>query len=223
MPVLPILGLLIALLAVPLVLEVAKRLDFSSWALAPRLALWLSAGALLAIAAKSVNDWRAPFGVGHITWGAIGWGILAVAITFAVMSAYLYIQRRLGKRSQQLEARYQALLRLPFWHRCFIVVTAAVTEEFLYRGYAVGIGAHLLGGLWVAGVISVAAFTLAHFRWGLAHLIPVFISAVVFTVLFALTRNLWVCILAHAVVDGVGFLVMPIATRHRVQLGSNAG
>lgn len=219
-----ILGLIISLVAAPLVLALAKRLNFQSWAIAPRLALWLAAAIVVAIAATHLDAWRASLGVAHLTWGGIGWGALAVVVIFAAMSAQLYVQQRRGKQSEQQRARYQALLRQPFGYRCFLVATAAVTEEVLYRAYAISVGAAVLGGLWLACVVSVVAFTLAHFRWGLAHLLSVFASAVVLTTLFAITRNVWVCILVHAVIDGVGFLAIPAASAHRAaRLQQKAG
>ena len=210
-----VLGLIISLVAAPLVVVLAKRLHFQTWAIAPRLALWLAAAIVVAIAATYLDAWRASLGVAHLTWGGVGWGALAVIITSAAMSVQLYIQQRRGKQSEQLKTQYQALLGQPFGYRCFIVVTATVTEEVLYRAYAIGVGAVVLGSLWLACVVSVVAFTLAHFRWGLAHLLSVFIAAVVLTALFAITRNVLVCILAHAVVNGVGFLAMPAASARR--------
>jgi membrane protease YdiL (CAAX protease family) len=119
-------------------------------------------------------------------------------------------------------AQYQALLNLSFGHRCFIVITAAITEEVLYRAYAVGVGQLLLGSVWVACALSVAAFTLAHYKWGIAHMVSVLVPAVAFTLLFVLTRNVWLCIIAHAIVDGVGFLAMPAAARRRTRLQQKA-
>lgn len=224
MPTLLILGLVIALAAAPLSLALFKWLHLELWTIIPRLAFWLAAIVVLIIAIAGVTAWRAHLGFVRPTWGGVGWAVLAVVVTFAVIGAHLYMQQKLGKHSRKQVEVYQALLGLPFSYRCFIVVTAAVTEEVLYRAYAIGVGEHLLGSLWVASVISVVAFTFAHFRWGLAHLIPVFVSGVVFTLLFVITHNLWLCIVAHAVVDGIGFLVMPVASsRRRSQLGDNAG
>lgn len=223
MPTLLIFGLVIALVAAPLSLALFKWFHFDSWAIVPRLAFWFAAIVVLAIAITGSTAWRVHLGFVLPTWGGAGWAVLAVVAIFAAMGTHLHIQQRLGKHSREQMGAYQALLGRPFSYRCFIVVTAAATEEVLYRAYAVGVGEHLLGSLWVASIISVAAFTLAHFRWGLAHLVPVFISGVAFTLLFVFTRNLWLCIVAHAAVDGVGFLVMPAAlSRRRAQLGDSA-
>ena len=218
-----VLGLLISLVAMPLILLLATRSHFNSWALVPRLAFWVAVAAVLAIAATGSSSWRFDAGVARVTWASIGWGVLAVVVSMAAMGAQMYVQQRLGNAPQQQKTHFQALLRLPFTHRCFIVATAAVTEEVLYRAYAVGIGADVLGSLWAAGALSVVAFTLAHLRWGLLHLVPVFVSAVALTLLFGVTHNLWVCVLAHAAIDG-GILVMrPASGQHRAELDHNTG
>ena len=178
---------------------------------------------MVVIAAVRVGGWAAHLGIVWLTWAGVGWAVIAAAVMFGALGASMYVQQKLGSHSHKQQAQYQALLSLPFGHRCFIVITAAVTEEVLYRAYAVGIGQLLFGSLWAACAVSVVAFTLAHFKWGLAHLVPAFVSAVVLTLLFVLTRNLWACIVAHAIVDGVGFLAVPTAMRRRAQLGHNAG
>lgn len=223
MPALLTFGLLVSLTASPLLLALLKWFRFGLWTLVPRLSLWAAAIAVLVIAAVGIGSWPTYLGVAWPTWGGTGGAIVAIAIIFVAMGVHFHIQQRRGKRLQMQSAQYQELLSKPFAYRCFVVATAAVTEEVLYRAYAVGIGQFVLGSLWVACAVSVAAFTLAHFRWGVAHLVPVFVSAVVLTLLFVLTRNLWLCILAHAVVDGAGFLALPAMTRRRAQLGHNAG
>jgi membrane protease YdiL (CAAX protease family) len=222
MPALLIFGLVVSLAAVPLLLASFKWLHFQAWALVPRISLWAAAVVVVVIAAARVGAWRALLGFEWPTWGGVGSAVVAAAVMFGALGASMYVQQKLGSHSHKQRAQYQALLSLPFGHRCFIVITAAVTEEVLYRAYAVGIGQLLFASLWAACAVSVVAFTLAHFKWGLAHLVPVFVSAVVFTLLFVFTRNLWVCILAHAIVDGVGFLAVPAAMRRRAQLGHNA-
>ena len=215
MPQLLCLGLFLALFATPLLLAVFKRLHFDSFSLVPRLSLWVTAAAVLVIAAAEIEAWRAHLGLEWPTWQSVGLAILATVILFLVFGVSQYLQGRFGVASSKQVEQYQRLLRLPFSHRCFVVATAAVTEEVLYRGYAIGVGQRLLGSVWLACVLSIAVFTLMHFRWGLAHLVPVFVAALVFTLLFTFTGNLWVCILAHAIIDGAGFLVLPAVMARR--------
>ena len=92
-----------------------------------------------------------------------------------------------------------------------------VVEEVLYRGYAIGIGQRLVEGVWPAAAISLLAFTLAHYKWQAGHLIGVFAAGAVLTLLFILSQSLLVCIFAHAIVDGVAFLLMPMFFKRRGQ------
>jgi len=221
MPQLLYLGLLIALVGAPLLAAPFKLLGFNPLSFVPRLMFWAAAIAVLVIAATEIEAWRTYLGLDRPTLSSLFLGVLAAAIMLSVLGAHQYVQRTFGKGSPEQLRQLQNILALPFSHRCFLVLTAAVVEEVLYRGYAIGVGQHLLGSVWLACVVSIAAFTLAHLRWGLAHLLPVFVSAVILSLLFAFTQSLWVCIIAHAIVDAMGFLVVPaiMARRnlHRVQ------
>lgn len=215
MPQLLYLGLFLALFGSPLLLAFFKSLRFNQFSPVPRLALWVVTAAVLFIAAASSEAWRAYFGLEWPTWQSLGLATLATAILFVVLSAYVSLRGKFGAASpKQLELQ-KNLLRLPLGHRCFVVMTAAVTEEVLYRGYAIGVGQHLLGSVGLACVLSIAAFVLGHLRWGLAHLVPVFVCALVLTLLFTSTQNLWACIIVHAILDGVGVLVMPVIAMRR--------
>lgn len=210
-------GLLLALAAPPLLLALYKRARVKSFSLAPRLTLWALAIVVLFISALKIEAWRAYLGLQWPSWQSLGLATLAVFITLLVFGVHQYLQRKLGENSSEKLRRFQEFMGFSFGYRIFLVVTAAVTEEVLYRGYAIGIGQHLLGSVWLAYIASVVAFTLPHIRWGIAHLLPVFITALVLTLLFAFTQNLWACIFAHAIVDAVGFLIMPavMASKHR--------
>jgi membrane protease YdiL (CAAX protease family) len=214
---LPYVGLFVALFGTQLLMVFFRWQGFNQFSPVPRLTLWIASAAVLVIAAANSEAWRVQVGLEWPTWQSLGLAMLATAILFVVLIAYVSVRGKLGAASpKQLELQ-RSLLRLPFGHRCFVVATAAVTEEVLFRGYAIGVGQHLLGSVGLACVLSIAAFTLGHLRWGLAHLIPVFVCALVITLLFMLTQNLWACIIVHAILDGVGVLVMPvIAMRRRV-------
>ncbi|OOG42062.1 type II CAAX endopeptidase family protein [Rhodanobacter sp. C05] len=215
MPQLLYLGLFVALFGSPLLLMFFRWLRFDQFSPVPRLTLWVAAVGVLVIAAANIEAWHVDFGLERLTWQSLGLAILAAAILFVVLSAYVSLRGKFAAASpNQLELQ-KSLLRLPFGHRCFVVMTAAVTEEVLYRGYAIGVGQHLLGSIWLACVLSVVAFTLGHLRLGLAHLVPVFMCALVITLLFTFTQNLWVCIIVHAILDGAGVLVMPVLAKRR--------
>ena len=115
----------------------------------------------------------------------------------------------LGGVSIEQSQQFHKMASLSFGYRLFIVVTAAVVEEILYRGYAIGIGQSLVGGILPATFLSIVVFTLSHFRWGLSHLLSVLWSALALSLLFVFTGNLFSCIAAHAAINGVGLLLLP--------------
>jgi membrane protease YdiL (CAAX protease family) len=79
------------------------------------------------------------------------------------------------------------------------------------RGYAIERLTSLLGNKWVAGVITLVFFTVAHFPfWGIANSIPIFLGALLLTLLHLLWRNLTVNIIAHITTDAIGFVLVPL-------------
>lgn len=82
-----------------------------------------------------------------------------------------------------------------------LVVTVSVTEEILWRGYVVErLGAWI--GLAPAAAIGLVVFTIPHVLffgpWWLLTTLP---SGALLYVLLMWRRNLWACMLAHAVTD----------------------
>ena len=83
------------------------------------------------------------------------------------------------------------------------VVTAAVTEEVLFRGYALERLKEVTGRWWLAGVVSVGVFTVIHLPgWGTAHALGVVLPlATALTALYIWKRNLLLVMLVHLVID----------------------
>jgi membrane protease YdiL (CAAX protease family) len=221
MPQILYMGLCLALFGSPLLMAFFKSIDANQFSPIPRFGLWVLALTLLCIAAKYFENWRAYFGFFWLTWQALGLAILTTATLLIVLSAYVSVRGKFASASAEQIKLQQSLFRLPLAQRCFVVVTAAVTEELLYRGYAIGIGQHLLGSIWLACVLSVAVFTLAHLRMGLANLVPVFACALAITLLFTVTNNLWSCIVVHAILDGIAVIVMPIVAGRKKVMPAN--
>ena len=82
-----------------------------------------------------------------------------------------------------------------------------VAEEILYRGYPIERVQELTGYKWLAFLISVLAFTLAHLSsWEAAQLIVVGFGAVILALLYLWRRDLICNMVAHFLVDLVGFV-----------------
>lgn len=93
-----------------------------------------------------------------------------------------------------------------------ILVTAAVTEEVLFRGFLQERLTLLLGRSWLAGVLAAVAFVLVHVPgygwWG--AVLAVGLGAVSLSVLYAVTHNTGLCALFHLALNAP-VLVMAMA------------
>jgi uncharacterized protein len=139
---------------------------------------------------------------GRDIFAALVMGVLMIGV-LAVM--YLVVFPALHwDETQQL----QTLTAVPFWLRFLSVVRAAVSEEVLFRGYALERVQELTGSRSVAGIFTWAIFTLEHLSyWGWHHLLVAGTAGALLTVLYLWRRNLWANMLAHFMVDAVGFLL----------------
>jgi uncharacterized protein len=201
-------GIGIALLGWPLVLLACRLLGRDTLSLAPRFFVWVLAALCVVLAATISPGGIASLGVHAVSIETLVLGVVTAAGTLVSLAAIGFIQRAMGQSTSDIAmfARVTALAPL---HRLFLVVTAGVTEEILYRGYAVGLGQDLFGSIWVAALLSLFVFTLAHLNWRASHLISVVVAGGAVTVLFVLSRDLIACILAHTLVDGVAVALMP--------------
>jgi membrane protease YdiL (CAAX protease family) len=104
------------------------------------------------------------------------------------------------------------LLGLPLATRILLVVTAGVCEEFLFRGFGIAVLSQLTGNRWLSGLLSLAAFTVAHaglFGWNSALLIPC-VLGLILTLLFLLRGNLFIGMIVHTLIDAVSLILLPM-------------
>jgi uncharacterized protein len=167
---------------------------------------WINLAALIAIVVFGERRSLASIGLRPIRWWTIPAGLLAgVAITF--LSGTLVTALRLSPDVQFVTY----LQSLPFVTRLLLALTAGVFEETLYRGYALERLTMIWGNKWVAAVVTVALFTLAHLPVvGIAHLLPVGIVSVFVTLLYLWRRDLILNMAAHATIDAIGLLLAPL-------------
>jgi len=216
------LGLAISLLGAPILLIAVRLKNVDPLGLPVRLTLWVLAGVVWGIAVLAGESWSRSLGLRVPGWHAV---LGAAAATFAVLPAWpllQFIQRKAGGRLFAENVVFQKIVALPLAYRLFLIATAAVTEEILYRGFAIGIGQALLGNTPAAATLSVVIFTVTHFRWGLSHLLSVLWAALAFTCLFVVTGDLLACIMAHAAIDTVGLVIAPALMAHRKTLTAPA-
>ena len=140
---------------------------------------------------------------------------IAIAAFIVVLFCRQLAQRLHAGGGAEQTRMFHQITEFSTSYRVFLVITAGIIEEILYRGYGIGLGEMIVGNIWPAATISVLCFTAAHFRWGLNHLAMVFAAAVVLSATFMLTRDLIACILAHGAIDAVGLLLVPAMMAHQ--------
>jgi len=91
-----------------------------------------------------------------------------------------------------------------------LVLRAAVVEEVLYRGYAFERINELTKSKWIAALVPVIIFMLAHLSWGVGHLVFVFFAGGLFMLVYISKRNLGLVMIAHFVTDVIAMLVLPM-------------
>lgn len=133
--------------------------------------------------------------------------VAGVAVMLAVSAAVPVLFERLGLDS--IEEGMTRLSERSVGSIIVTAVTAGVTEELLYRGYAIERLAELTGSPLLAGVLSVAAFGIAHYGdfWERDQTLQITVSGAVLAGLYLVTRSLPALIAVHAIHDTLGMLL----------------
>jgi len=140
--------------------------------------------------------------------GAIGLGVVLV------ITGLLTAQVFQAKNNKEVAAKFMAELErspsvdnfLPKTedeYRLFkgLSITAGITEEILFRGYLIWAFSHWTES-WLAALLSLAAFTLAHLYQGTTEAIgKVALTGGILTLLYMLSGSLIPAIILHAVID----------------------
>jgi membrane protease YdiL (CAAX protease family) len=184
------------------------RLIFADTAIGMRIGrevTWIAFGALMLFWVMRVE--RLPLssiGLRKPNWGTLGWGLAtAVALLATVMLTFAVIAPALSLKQNMTTTA--GLVQVPLWLLLLTPLVAGVTEEILYRGYAIERLTFLTGRRWLAGLVAGAAFILAHWSWGGLQMIIVAFATVILVGLYQWRRDLACCMLAHALADLIGF------------------
>jgi membrane protease YdiL (CAAX protease family) len=144
-------------------------------------------------------------GLGRPTWRTLAFGIaggVVLTVGFGLFSAVIlpFLHLHMNDRAMT------SLIRTPLWFRVLLVLRAAVFEEICYRGHTIERVIELTGSRWIAALVSIAAFTVAHVGfWGwTGQLLAVAFAAIVLAGLYLWRRDLPANMLAHFITDGVG-------------------
>ena len=138
---------------------------------------------------------------------------------FLILIAWFVVTGMLVVGLSAIPPIHRALLALPNQHvanvpfvlRLGLVLTVAICEEVIFRGYLIEQIRAWTGSIGIGAWMSLILFTLPHawyygFTWALV--IPALIGGSLI-LLYVLRRNLPICMLMHAMVDGYFLLLVP--------------
>ena len=171
-------------------------------------ATWGGCLALLAL----VLFWeRRPLSSIGIVWGNYHAWLIGASVGGAVLAlsaTSMYFAK--GKIPDGSMDGISKLMATPRWFKIAVVLTAGITEEIVFRGYPIERLYEISDSLWLAALIPLAVFTLAHLSlWGWSHLVGVLFGGALLTGLYLWQRDLIACMIAHTLID-VMVLVMPM-------------
>ena len=100
------------------------------------------------------------------------------------------------------------VLAMPLPALIALIITTAVTEEILFRGYPVERLGRLTGSIWLGAALSLGLFVLPHLSFfGPQWLLYQGAAVVMAYVLYVWRRNLFACMLMHFL--GNAMLLIP--------------
>ena len=209
-----LLGLTLALTG-PLLysLVVAPRLlkplvDPVTYGLIGLLVMWLLTGSVVTIALAWERKPLPWLGVRRLSWGMALLGVgLGVVCSLAVPALAHLARLAFPARPGQTVA--DIATQLPAWLILCGVITAACTEEVLYRAYVIQQLRELTGSAWVGATVSLFVFVAQHLAtWNISHVLGVVLPlGLALTGLYLWRRNLAFVILIHLVIDLPLFLI----------------
>jgi Type II CAAX prenyl endopeptidase Rce1-like len=162
--------------------------------------LWLVAAAGFWLAFQQPGFDAAKIGLYTFGSRQVGLGVLFGVLGIMSVPLYILVARRLGGTADNAEA-LTILATAPLPQRLFLLATAGVIEEMIFR--AVGIGAMIAAGVphAVAVAIPLTVFVVLHrSSWGAVHLLFVTLAGALMTAAFVF-GGIWAAIIAHLIVD----------------------
>ena len=162
---------------------------------------------VLCVIAFAIQRWK-PWELG-ICW--LGWRDILAALAGVIIALALGSAATRFVVIPASLADFRKIAAVPLGVRIIVLLTAAICEEVISRGFAIEELAYLTGKRWLAGALSLVLFTGAHLRlYGLsaALIIPALVGGIL-TVLYLWRRNLPSCMLMHVIMDGIFLIVMP--------------
>ncbi len=138
------------------------------------------------------------------------WLVMAIVLMISVVSVGLVAKLFPGAENSRSAVNQLSSLHLPI--RILLVGTAGICEEFLFRGYGIEVLARFTKDRWVAGLLALFFFGIAHARlvgWTTQLIFPFLLGAFL-TLLYLLRGNLVIAMVMHSLIDTIGIILVPL-------------
>ena len=148
----------------------------------------------------------ASIGLRKPDWKTVAFGIGGTIVMLVGVGALISVALPLLHLQRNADA-LQKILDTPYWYRVILVFRAAIAEEILFRGYGIERIQELTGSRVIAGVVTLAVFTLGHLSyWGWAQVLIAGSAGLVLTALYQWRRDLGANMIVHFLTDAIGVL-----------------
>lgn len=146
-----------------------------------------------------------------------GWRDLLALLAFFVVTAVIttLVTQLPTVNGELRQIKMAGLAAVPLGVRVALVLTAAACEEFIFRGFVIEEVAEWSGSMPLAAGLSLILFVVPHawiYGFSLALAVPAILGGSL-TLLYLWRRNLPICMLMHAIVDGIPLIAIPLLTR----------
>jgi membrane protease YdiL (CAAX protease family) len=174
-------------------------------------AIWSFAAVVLFIALFGEPRTLASIALKRPTLLTPIWGVGAAVGVLMLVGLASFLSYKALHAPNETVAKYEALVRGSLVYALFLALRGGVVEEVLYRGLAIEQMTVLTGQRWLAALIAGVIFVLAHtVHFDLHQLVPIAAATFGMTAIYLWRRNLWINIIAHALVDAVALVVVAL-------------
>ena len=135
--------------------------------------------------------------------------VLAAMITASVIITFSNYVREL--LTNQPSPVLDVTRILPAWVMIPAWITGSFTEEVLFRSYTIERLTQIVGRRWLAGLITMVAFTLLHLlSWDWIHVLTAVLpGSIMLTLLYLWRRSLAFVVIVHAIINAP-LLLLPL-------------
>jgi membrane protease YdiL (CAAX protease family) len=138
------------------------------------------------------------------------WLAMAIVLMISVVSVGLVSKLFPGAENSRSAVNQLSSLHLSI--RILLVGTAGICEEFLFRGYGIEVLARFTKDRWLAGLLTLFFFGIAHaglVGWTTQLIFPFLLGAFL-TLLYLLRGNLVIAMVMHSLIDAIGIILAPL-------------